>query len=129
MVLPKLGRLHMTKVYNRLSEKEKRRTLRNHMTEHEIILWSRLKNRQIKGYKFRRQYSVGPYILDFYCPIKKLAIEVDGCDHYTPGGQAYDQDRAEYLSNFDIRILRFSNEEVRKKVGYVLCTIGEALGE
>ena len=66
----------MTRIYNRTSEKEKRRQLRNKMTPAEIILWSRLKNRQVNRYKFRRQYSVGSYVVDFYCPELKLVVEV-----------------------------------------------------
>ena len=117
----------MTRIYNRTSEKEKRRRLRNSMTEPEIILWSRLKNRQIAGHKFRRQYSVGPYILDFYCPEKKLAIEVDGGGHFTEEGMAYDRVRESVIEQFGIRFLRFTNVDIRKNLYDVLTTIDETL--
>jgi very-short-patch-repair endonuclease len=74
----------MTKVYNRIDEKIKRRMLRGNMPQAEIILWSKLKNKGFKGYKFRRQYSVGKFVIDFYCPRLKLAIEVDGKSHSQP---------------------------------------------
>jgi very-short-patch-repair endonuclease len=73
------------------------------MTEPEIILWSRLKNRQMLGYKFRRQVSVGPFVIDFYCPEKKLAIEVDGGSHFVEEAEAYDGERQSVIEQFGIR--------------------------
>ena len=64
----------MTKIYNRSSEKTKRRYLRSHMTGAEVLLWRYLKGKQLLGHKFRRQSSVGPYVLDFYCPDARPAI-------------------------------------------------------
>jgi len=71
----------MTEIYNKKSLETIRKKLRNNMVSTEIILWSRLKNRQLKGLKFRRQYSIGNYIVDFYCPEHRLAIELDGMTH------------------------------------------------
>ncbi len=62
--------------------------------------------------KFYRQYSVGPYILDFYCPKKKLAIEVDGSQHYEKENKEYDQTRTEFLSKQNIKVLRFTNLDI-----------------
>ena len=82
------------------------------MTRAEEILWARLKSRQVLGYKFRRQYSVGAFVLDFYSPQLKLAIEVDGESHNSEAAREYDAERAKYLGRFDIRVIRFSNDDV-----------------
>ena len=58
----------MTKIFNKSSEKQKRQTLRNNSSKAEQMLWSKPCEKQLLGYKFRRQYSVGPYVIDFYCP-------------------------------------------------------------
>ena len=68
----------MTLYYNQATEKTRRASFRKNLTKSELILWSKLKSRQMMGYKFRRQFSVDRFILDFYCPEIKLAIEVDG---------------------------------------------------
>ena len=75
----------MNEYFNQDSEKEKRQRLRNTMPDAEVILWSRLKGRQILGCKFRRQHSVGPFVMDFYSPEIRLAIELDGDSHYREG--------------------------------------------
>lgn len=101
----------MTKHYNRTSEKEKRRLLRKQQTYTEKILWMHLRNRQALGFKFRRQYSVDHYIIDFYCPELKLAIELDGEVHDSPEQKEYDKVRQEYLEAFGITFIRIKNEE------------------
>jgi very-short-patch-repair endonuclease len=95
----------MTKIYNRIEEKIKRKRLRNNMPEAEIILWSKLKNKGI-GYKFRRQYSVGQYIIDFYCPELKLAIEVDGDSHYSSEAELRDKERQKVVESYGFIFLR-----------------------
>ncbi len=75
----------MNEFFNRGNETEKRQLLRGSMPDAEVILWSRLKGRQLLGCKFRRQYSVGAYVVDFFSVEIKLAIEVDGDSHYRPG--------------------------------------------
>ncbi len=72
------------------------------------------------GKKFYRQYSVGRYILDFYCPEIRLAIEVDGSQHYSQEGKKYDVKRTTYLNNFNIRVIRFTNLEVLQNL-YGVC--------
>jgi len=74
----------------------KRRQLRIKQTPHEGYLWSKLRNRQLDGYRFIRQYSCGPYILDFFCPIKRLAIELDGAQHTEDEILVYDKQRTDY---------------------------------
>jgi|SRR5699024_2283332 len=100
--------------------KKLRQHLRNDMTETEVMLWSRLKGKQFLGYKIRRQYGVGNYIIDFYCPKLKLGIEVDGHSHYTAAGIKHDKDRDNFISNEDIELIRITNTEVRENLDGVL---------
>ncbi len=103
----------MRRTHNLNNKLEQRKNLRNHGTSAEAIMWNLLKRRQILGYKFRRQFSVGPYILDFYCVEAKLAIELDGAQHYTIDGYEHDFKRKEFLEKLhDIKILRFENKNV-----------------
>jgi very-short-patch-repair endonuclease len=89
----------------------------------ELILWSRLKNRQVCTQKFRRQFSVGPYVVDFYCPALKLAIEIDGDSHFQPGEQEKDRTRQQFIESTGVQFLRFRNIEVRQNLRGVLETI------
>ena len=100
----------MTQIFNRSSDTEKRRRLRRESPLAEQRLWLRLRNRQLMGYRFRRQYGIGPYVLDFYCPELKLAIEVDGDSHFEAG--EYDRERQRYIESLGIRVLRFTKREV-----------------
>ena len=107
-------------IHNRIELKVFRKNLRNNSTSAEATLWLKLKNSQQDGRKFRRQHSVGAYILDFYCPAEKLCIELDGADHYTGNGEAYDEERTKYLNSLNIRVIRFENKEVFQAIEYVL---------
>ncbi|MDA8434292.1 MAG: endonuclease domain-containing protein, partial [Nitrospiraceae bacterium] len=100
------------RIHNKTALRENRRRLRNSLTPAEARLWALLKNSRLAGRKFRRQHSVGQYVLDFYCPSEKLCIEVDGAAHYTDGGWEYDSARTEYLGAFNIRVLRFENKDI-----------------
>jgi very-short-patch-repair endonuclease len=100
----------MTIHYNRKSEKENRRKLRKQMTFCEKIIWNHLREKQL-GYRFLRQYSVDQYIIDFYCPKLKLALEIDGDIHEEPEHKAKDIGRQEYLEQFGIKFIRIKNEE------------------
>ncbi|KKU73646.1 MAG: hypothetical protein UX98_C0005G0022 [Parcubacteria group bacterium GW2011_GWA2_47_26] len=102
----------MTFLYNNLVLKDKRRVLRRNQTDAERRLWGQLRNKKLEGLKFFRQYSVGPYILDFYCPAQKLAIEIDGGQHAEAVQQQSDEHRSKYLAMQEIRVLRFWNNEV-----------------
>ena len=110
----------MTIFYNKSKNLAKRIFLRKSQTPQEIILWDKLRNNQL-GFKFKRQYSVGPYVLDFYCPIKKLAIEIDGLQHIQD--KAYDIERSNYLSIFGIRVIRFWNNEININIDEVILKI------
>ena len=90
-----------------------RRELRNEGTAAEAVLWLLLKGKQLDGMRWRRQFGVGPYILDFYCPQLRLCIELDGAPHDTFHGSQYDCRREEWLQHtHGIRTLRFENKDV-----------------
>ena len=113
----------MTIIFNRQSDKEKRRQLRDNMPEAEVILWSRLQRKTLRGHKFRRQYGIGRYVVDFYCPKLKLAIEIDGDSHFTDQAQEYDREREAYIQSLGLKVIRFTNLEVRNN----LCAVLEAI--
>lgn len=107
----------MTVFYNKTKNLTKRVLLRQSQTPQEEILWNKLRNNQL-GFKIKRQYSVGPYVLDFYCPLKKLAIEIDGAQHVEE--KEYDIERSDYLSVFEIKVIRFWNNEVNVNINGVI---------
>jgi very-short-patch-repair endonuclease len=119
----------MTRLFNRVSEKARRKSLRNNLPQAEIILWSKLKSRQLMGFKFRRQYSIGSYIIDFYCPETKLAIEIDGDSHFRRSSITYDKERQSFIEGFGIQFLRFTNSDIYRNLNGVLITICETLEE
>lgn len=110
----------MTLLFNKASEKQKRRILRKNSTEAEKLVWSRLRKRQLAGVKFRRQYSIGAYVADFYCPEKKLAIEIDGAQHFEEDAMEYDRRREEYMASAGIKTIRFTNKDVFNNMEGVL---------
>ena len=103
-----------------------RKKLRNKGTSAEAELWNYISNKKLEGRKFRRQHSVGSYILDFYCPSEKLAIELDGEDHYWQEGIEKDLKKELFLKRHSIRVLRFENKWVFQDIEYVLKTIAAA---
>ncbi len=113
----------MTNYYNCGAAKDKRRALRQAETPTETLLWERLRDRRTGGLKFRRQYSVGVYILDFYCPSCHLAVELDGESHNSLEAQEYDAERTEFMSTLSIRVLRFANSAVHKNINAVIDTL------
>lgn len=100
-----------------------RKTLRNFSTPAERVLWGYLKNRQLQGRKFRRQFSIGDYIVDFYCVEEKLAVELDGQPHFTAAGTQYDAERDAYLNHLGVRVLRFENKLVFRALDSILSEI------
>lgn len=104
--------LDWQKIHNHPALTEKRRTLRRNSTIAEKIIWERLRNRQIDGIRFRRQHSVGGYILDFYCASRRIAIELDGNHHISYEVSLYDAARTKFLNKHNIEIIRFYNSEV-----------------
>ncbi len=112
---------------NAPSMMDKRKDLRAKQTPEEALLWCKLRNKQLEGFKFRRQHSVGGYILDFYCPEKKIAIELDGFHHLEPLHLAYDEYRSDFLLDRGIIVLRFMNDEVTTDIDTVIVKIAEYL--
>ena len=102
-----------TQKYNRPEQKSLRRDLRKGGEAPEAVMWTLLKNRQLDGMRFRRQFGVGPYVLDFYCPEIKLGVELDGASHFMSGNFGRDDVREEYLlREHGIRIIRFENRDL-----------------
>ena len=101
----------MTKHYNKIEMKARRRQLRTNMTYCEKLVWMYLRKRQMKE-RFLRQYSVDNYVIDFYCPKLKFALEIDGVVHEGREQKEYDRNRQSYLENFGITFLRINNEEL-----------------
>src|SRR5690348_3964464 len=99
-------------LYNNPVLKTRRQELRKDQTETERIVWNIIRNKKCKSYKFLRQYSVGPYILDFYCPKLRLAIEIDGGQHSEKLRKQYDAERTNYLVGNNITEIRFWNSDV-----------------
>lgn len=118
-----------TRLYNRKPLEPTRRHLRRHGTRAEARLWLRLKRRQQRGRRFRRQYSVGPYVLDFYCPAERLGVELDGRAHDRPARQRHDAERARHLAALGIRVVRFPNARVLHEIDAVLAEIAACFGE
>ena len=105
------------------------RSLRGRMTDAEIILWSRLRVRQVEGAKFRRQHPVGPFFADFAAPQIKLIIEVEGDTHGTEAERAYDARRIAYLEQRGWTVIRCFNVDVYTNLDGVLTRIGDAVHE
>ena len=100
----------MSSPINTLREmKPYRRKLRNRMTAAEVALWMMIKNKQVNGERFLRQFSIGHYIVDFYCHKYKLAIELDGAGHFTDEGREYDARRTEFLNSVGVTVIRIEN--------------------
>ncbi len=100
--------------------------LRQNLTPAEAILWTYLKNKKI-GYKFRRQYVIQNYILDFYCIDLKLGIEVDGGVHLDIINQINDEFRENNLTKLGVKIIRFSNNEVYEDIDLVMQNINNEI--
>ena len=103
------------------------RDLRQHMTDAEQCLWQCLRGKQLDGFRFRKQHPIEGFVLDFYCPAVRLAIEIDGGQHNTSPGRASDDKRTHWLNAHGIRVLRFWNHEVLQDLPGVLERIWEVL--
>ena len=113
--------------FNRPQQKRIRQHLRNNASDAERKLWGLLKGSQLRGYKFRRQQGIGRYVVDFYCPTRKLAIEVDGATHGTVREQRKDHERQVFIEAAGICVLRFTNDDIYTNTDGVLHTILAAL--
>jgi very-short-patch-repair endonuclease len=105
-----------------------RRQLRRASTDAELVLWYHLRDRRLAGIKFRRQHPFGRFILDFFCEERRLAVELDGGQHFDAAKQRYDERRSAFIREYGITVIRFSNDQVMRERWAVLEEIARALG-
>ncbi|OGK34900.1 hypothetical protein A3F59_02795 [Candidatus Roizmanbacteria bacterium RIFCSPHIGHO2_12_FULL_38_13] len=110
-------------IYNHIKLKSRRKQLRNNLTVSEASLWKYLKGRRFHNKKFRRQQSIGSYIVDFYCPEEKLIIELDGEVHKNDKVYREDKKKMEYFEELDLKVVRFENNLIYKHLEFVLSRI------
>ena len=106
--------------HNLFHLKQIRRELRNNLTSSEARLWSVLKDRMLKGRKFRRQHSIDGYVVDFFCYSENLIVEIDGSSHDDIGSQNHDVERDEKLLEYGFKILRFKAIEIKDQLDRVI---------
>ncbi len=114
----------MYQIFNKSKFLARRKELRKSLTPQELKLWFCLRAKK-QGVKFRRQHSIGPYIVDFYCREKNLIIELDGSVH--TDSKEYDKERDKYVEALGLKVLRFWNGEVDKNIEGVLKKIKSAI--
>jgi very-short-patch-repair endonuclease len=114
----------MRTIYNLKTKELPRQTLRNQATPQEVILWSYLRNSKL-GFKFRRQHSIGNFIVDFYCPETRLIVEIDGSQHIEQ--EQYDNERTIFFSKLGCNVIRFWNNEINTNIEGVIMKIEEEL--
>jgi len=119
----------MARVHNRPEFKGIRKKLRNNSTKTEMLLWKRLQGSQLDGMKFRRQHSIGRFIVDFYCPDARIAVELDGSVHGSQKQRERDKRKQEYIEGLGIKVLRFFNDDVLSNMQGVLLAISSAKGK
>ena len=126
--LPRIrGRMN-TNMYPKFKEKLIRcRNLRKNSTPQEIIIWSRLRAKRFKNLKFKRQYQIGKYIVDFICLDKKIIIELDGWQHKKENQERYDTERTKFLEENGFKVIRFWNNEINNNLEGVFLKIEEYL--
>jgi len=107
------------KIHNIKKQKARRQSLRNNMTNAEIVLWLKLKGKQL-GYKFRRQHGIGKYIVDFYCAELKLIIEIDGDVHALDKQTQLDEERQKYLESLHYKVIRYNNNDILTNINGAL---------
>ena len=111
--------------FNRFTEKEKRRKLRQAEVPAEKKLWEILRGRQIYDCKFRRQVSIGSFVVDFYSPEIKLVVELDGESHYvSEEAREADQRRQAFIESLGVHVIRFTNPQVHDELDAVVEVIG-----
>ena len=119
----------MSVLYNHKMMEARRRELRQNMTEAEERFWSVVRRQQILNTKFRRQFSIHTYVVDFYAAIPRLAVEIDGDYHLEPEAVAYDFIRQVEIENCGITMIRFTNQEVFNDLDRVVLRLTNVLQE
>lgn len=107
-------------LYNNPDSKELRKYLRANVSKAEQLLWAKLNSKRFFNIKFRKQYGVGKYILDFYSVELRLAIEIDGGTHFEEDVIEYDKKRTNFLNSVGIKVIKFTNNDVYKNMINVL---------
>jgi len=113
----------VSRFLNATGRKRLRRALRKAATLDECLLWIELKGAKLNGRKFRRQQSIGPYVVDFYCPAERLIVELDGSSHDSGDAEVRDASREAFLCGAGFRLLRFQSSEARRNMEGVLQAI------
>ncbi len=120
----------MPKQINNLKHlKVYRKELRNNPTKSESMLWKAIQRKQLNGRKFRRQHSLGNFIVDFYCPQERLIVELDGEVHNNFVNESYDDKRTEGLKALGMKVIRFENKLVFGQIDMVLDAIRQEFKE
>ncbi|MDP1914545.1 endonuclease domain-containing protein [Brevundimonas sp.] len=104
------------------------RDLRRRLTLPEVVLWTALRGRRLGGLRFRRQHPIGPYIVDFFCPALRLALEVDGRVHEHPDSLRHDRRRTDWLNERGVEVFRISARAVLENLDGVLLVIRQRAG-
>ena len=113
--------MEMTKHFNKLKLKPTRRSLRRNANSAEHLVWLYIRRKQILGERFLRQFSIDQFIIDFYCPKLRLAIEIDGASHFNDEERKKsDIERQEHIESFGVEFLRFKNEGVYQDLDEVI---------
>jgi very-short-patch-repair endonuclease len=110
---------------NTIINRTRAREMRTNPVAMEKLFWSMVRNRQLAGYKFKRQFPIGPYIADFVCVEEKLIVELDGPFH--AGRKSYDEKRDEFLRKKGFRIIRLTNNDFADNAGIALLIVKDAL--
>lgn len=116
----------MALLYNQRENKEKRKALRYNQTETEAMLWNEIRGSRL-GIRFRRQFGIGSYIVDFYAPRVRLVIEIDGSIHTLEVIRSNDAERQKSIEGLGLKFLRFTTEEIQGNMGLVLQRIRQLL--
>lgn len=115
-------------IFSRPELKSVRRKLRSNYNRIEVIIWRKIKAKQL-GHKFRRQHSIGSYIVDFYCPELKLIIELDGMAHDSDKQFCKDLARDDYLKGLGLHIMRYTSNQILKETESVIIDIKRKIRE
>jgi very-short-patch-repair endonuclease len=99
------------------------------MTDAEVLLWKKLRFKQVRGLQFYRQKPLLALIVDFYCPKAKLVIELDGSQHFEEAHRAADVERDAALEGLGLRVLRFDNRQVFTEIEAVMAVIDDVVSE
>ena len=100
---------------------------RKQQAKAEEVLWKKLRNSKLLGFKFRRQHPIYDFIADFYCASCSLVVEIDGAYHEVKDQAAYDRERTFILNEINVKVIRFTNKEVLENIDFVLQEISKRL--